>query len=79
MAYVYQPYPKHLHKPDGSYKVVQNEAEKDAAMGKGWNDRSVPKVKAEPEPEPPSLPEIEPEPEEEEPAKPRRGRPKKKG
>jgi hypothetical protein len=74
MAYVYQPYPKMLHRPDGSYKVVQNEAEKDAALADGWNLKPGPVHEPEPEP-----PEIEPEPQEEEPEpeKRKRGRPRK--
>jgi hypothetical protein len=45
--YVYQPYPKHLHKPDGSYKVVENDAERDAALAEGWNLKPGPGVSAE--------------------------------
>ena len=36
MAYQYQPYPKALHRPDGSQIVVQNEIERDVRLAEGW-------------------------------------------
>lgn len=32
----YREFPKHLHKADGSFKVVNDEAEQAAALGDGW-------------------------------------------
>lgn len=77
MAYVYQPYPKHLHKPDGSYKVVQNEAEKDAALAEGWNLKPGAFVQPLPEPKTEFASEF-PSGESAE-GKPKRGRPRKAG
>jgi len=36
VPYVYRPFPKCLHKPDGSSKVVADEAQMDAALRAGW-------------------------------------------
>jgi len=77
--YVYQPYPKHLHRPDGSFKVVENDAERDAALAEGWNLKSgpVPEPVLQPEMESPAeLPDLS---EAQEPEKRKPGRPKKKG
>lgn len=36
VPYVYRPYPAHVHKAGGVFKVVQNEDEKAAALADGW-------------------------------------------
>lgn len=35
-AYVYQPYPKMLHKPGGAHCIVHTDAECDAKLADGW-------------------------------------------
>jgi hypothetical protein len=34
--YVYQPYPRHMHRPGGQFRVVQSDAERDQAQAEGW-------------------------------------------
>lgn len=72
MAYQHQEYPKMLHRPDGTYLIVQNEQEKEAALEDGWNLKPGAVAKVSPEPERDSEEETEAE-------KPKRGRPPKKG
>lgn len=33
---VFQEYPRHLHRPGGTYLVVQSDEERDAALADGW-------------------------------------------
>ena len=37
MAYQYKEYPRHLYRPDGARRVVQNDAERDQALREGWS------------------------------------------
>ena len=61
MAYVYQEYPRCLHRADGTTKVVQNVVELDAALFQGWSiTAGSGLVIAEPEP----AAVVEPEPDE---------------
>lgn len=34
---MHQEYPRHLHKPGGVYRVVENDQERDAALTDGWS------------------------------------------
>ena len=49
--YVYQRFPKMLHKPEGAYIRVGNEFEFGKAKADGWKERAYPPVVV-PEPEP---------------------------
>ena len=44
-------YPHIVYAKDGSYKIVQTEAERDA-LGKGWQDTPFPACDPEPEADP---------------------------
>ena len=45
-------YPRHLHRPDGTYCVVTNDAEKVAKLRDGWLLRPGPASESDVEPEP---------------------------
>jgi hypothetical protein len=46
-------YPRHLHKPDGTYTVVRSDTERDAKLAAGWNLTPGPAPEPEPEIEAP--------------------------
>lgn len=54
----YQEYPRHLHKPDGSYCIVGDDAAKAAKLAEGWNLQPGPA----PVMEPIAAPVVEPAP-----------------
>ena len=47
-GYMFHPYPRHVHKRGGVYRIVHSDAERDQAVAEGWALQPVPDAVDEP-------------------------------